>query len=660
MLFYKALKVRPQLPLSNPSSQPSPVLSDWRIERALESMSDAFLLLDHDWRIVYANREAARINSIAPEEIVGRTHWEQWPSSIGTEVEHRYRLAMATSEAQHFEHHYEPLDLWLEVHAYPTAEGLAIYFRDVTPRKQAEQALAAKAQEARRVERIYRAALSNTPDLVYVFGLDHRFIYANEALLTMWGRRWDEAIGKNCLELGYPDWHAAMHDREIEQVVLIRKSIRGQVPFTGTHGRRIYEYIFVPVIGEDGEVEAVAGTTRDVTEREMAEQAARAERATLAGLFQQAPAFIAVLRGPDHVFELVNPLYSELVGHRDVLGRSVREAIPEAETQGYLSLLDGVFKSGKPFVAHETPFDIVKNGKAERRYLNFVYQPMRTSEQEITGIIVLGVDVTSNQEAIEAKEWLAAIVESSDDAIVSKSLEGIIQSWNSGAERIFGYTAAEAIGKSITILIPEERLPEETEILSRLRAGQRIDHFQTVRQRKDGTKIEISLTVSPIRNAEGKVIGASKVARDITAQKLAEEALRNSEKLAAAGRLAASISHEINNPLEAVTNLLYLIAEGDLDPRGREYLRLADQELRRVSHMTTHTLRFHRQSTSASEVDLASLVDSVLVLHEGRIRNGRVKVERRYHRARPVYAFESELRQVIANLVSNAVDAMAM
>src|SRR5579875_278036 len=138
---------------------------------------------------------------------------------------------MVTGEAQHFEHHYtdEGLALWLEIHTYPSEAGLTVYFHDASSRRR-ERA------DSARVERAYKAALSNTPDLVYVFDLSHRFTYANEALLTMWGRTWDDSIGKTCLELGYPDWHAAMHDREIEQVVATKASIRGVVPFSGTQG----------------------------------------------------------------------------------------------------------------------------------------------------------------------------------------------------------------------------------------------------------------------------------------------------------------------------------------------------------------------------------------------------------------------------------------
>jgi PAS domain S-box-containing protein len=129
--------------------------------------------------------------------------------------------------------------------------------------------------ESERRRRLYETFLENTPDLAYVFGLDHRFTYANKELLGLWGRTWDEGIGKNCLELGYEPWHAEMHDREIDQIIATKQPVRGEVPFAGAYGRRIYEYILVPVLGPDGEVEAIAGTTRDVTERKQAEEGLR-------------------------------------------------------------------------------------------------------------------------------------------------------------------------------------------------------------------------------------------------------------------------------------------------------------------------------------------------------------------------------------------------
>jgi len=149
--------------------------------------------------------------------------------------------------------------------------------------------------------------------------------------------------------------------------------------------------------------------------------------------------------------------------------------------------------------------------------------PLHDAAGRLVGAVNMLVDLTGQLEAEQVARHLASIVESSDDAIVSKTLDGVITSWNRGAERLFGYTAEEAVGKPITIIFPQERHGEETEILDRIRRGDRVDHYETVRRRKDGSLVEISLTVSPVRNAQGRIAGASKIARDITERKLAEK-----------------------------------------------------------------------------------------------------------------------------------------
>ena len=153
------------------------------------------------------------------------------------------------------------------------------------------------------------------------------------------------------------------------------------------------------------------------------------------------------------------------------------------------------------------------------------------------------------RESEQRSRWLASIVESSDDAIVSKNLDGIITSWNAGAERVFGYSAGEAIGQPITLVIPEDRLSEEREILTRIRRGERIDHFETVRQRKNGSLIVVSLTVSPVKDASGKIVGASKTARDITLQK------KNQELITTLAREAEHRSKNILSNVQAIVNL---------------------------------------------------------------------------------------------------------
>jgi len=190
---------------------------------------------------------------------------------------------------------------------------------EIEQRKQAEARLAVQHQvelnreqarsyqilsfESENRKRFYETFLSHTPDLAYVFDLNHRFIYANTVLLKMWGKTWEEAIGKNCLELGYEPWHAEMHDREIEQVIATKQPVRGEVPFNGTFGRRIYDYIFVPVFGADGEVEVIAGTTRDVTERKEHEDRLQQLANDLAEANRRKTEFLATL-----AHELRNPL----------------------------------------------------------------------------------------------------------------------------------------------------------------------------------------------------------------------------------------------------------------------------------------------------------------------------------------------------------------
>jgi PAS domain S-box-containing protein len=156
--------------------------------------------------------------------------------------------------------------------------------------------------------------------------------------------------------------------------------------------------------------------------------------------------------------------------------------------------------------------------------------PMLDESGAPVGVVLVFRDVTERRRAEEIQARLAAIVESSEDAIVSKGLDGIIRTWNTGAERLFGHTSEEAVGRSITLIIPPERLDEEREILARLARGERIEHFETVRMAKDGRLLDISLTVSPVRDAEGRIIGASKVARDVTERKQADKALRASEQ----------------------------------------------------------------------------------------------------------------------------------
>ncbi len=263
------------------------------------------------------------------------------------------------------------------------------------------------------------------------------------------------------------------------------------------------------------------------------------------------------------------------------------------------------------------------------------------------------------QRAAEPESRLAAIVESSDDAIVSKNLSGIIQSWNAAASRLFGYAPEEIIGQSILVLIPPELHAEEAGIMAKLAAGQRIEHYETQRMHKNGQRLDLSLTISPVRDASGQVVGASKIARDISERKKTAEALRVGEQLASVGRMAATMAHEINNPLEAVVNLLYLAAsDPSLPEASRRYLWAADQELTRVAHITKQTLGFYRESTTPQVTRVSEIFDSLLLLYAAKIRNKKLQVEISVPDDMEITVVRGELRQVLANLLQNSIDAV--
>ena len=282
--------------------------------------------------------------------------------------------------------------------------------------------------------------------------------------------------------------------------------------------------------------------------------------------------------------------------------------------------------------------------------------------QDVTERKLADQVIRNNQERLQtaliASQRLAAIVDSSDDAIVSKDLNGIVTSWNACAERTFGYTAEEMIGTSITAIIPPELHDDERRILATIARGERIEHFETVRMKKSGERIEVSLTISPVKDEQGNVIGAAKIARDITQRKKTERALQLTEKLASVGRLAATVAHELNNPLEAITNFIFLAqTTEDLPPTAKEYLTLADRELERVSHIAQQTLGFYRDTSALTSVDVRASIDDVLRVFQSKLRYKSLQIDLDIQPGLKVEAHHGEVRQVFSNLISNAIDA---
>ncbi len=259
----------------------------------------------------------------------------------------------------------------------------------------------------------------------------------------------------------------------------------------------------------------------------------------------------------------------------------------------------------------------------------------------------------------QAGDRLAAIVASSDDAIVSKDLTGKILTWNRGAERIFGYTAEEAIGQSITVIIPTERLSEETEVLRRICAGDSVEHFETVRRRKDGRLIDISLTVSPIVSASGRIVGASKIARDITEQKRLQREAAEANRLK--DEFLATLSHELRTPLNAVLGYAMLLDGGNLPPdqhtRAAAAIRRNAQALARLVDDLLDTSRIvtGKMRLQLGPCDVAGLVRESIEMVRQAIEVKRLRLDVSIDGPAPLEADCDRLRQVLWNLLTNAV-----
>ncbi len=352
-----------------------------------------------------------------------------------------------------------------------------------------------------------------------------------------------------------------------------------------------------------------------------------------------------------------NEAAERVFGYRadEIVGQSILRLFPpelQHEEEEILSKL----RAGQRIEHYETT-RLKSNG--ERISVSVTISPIRDETGKVIAASKIARDISDRRQNDELHFRLAAIVDSADDAIISKDLNGIVRSWNAGACRMFGYTAEEMIGQSILKIVPDELRYEEDEILRKLRSGERIDHYETVRQKKNNETIEVSVTISPIRDSSGKVIGASKIARDISDRKRVEGLLIQSEKLAATGRMAAAVAHEINNPLESLVNLIFLARQDSaVDSKTYRYLLTAEEELERVSHLARQTLGYYRDTGSPAKVYVHSLIENVLTVYNAKFVSAGISVDTQFNDLQKVVVSRGEMIQVFSNIIANAVDAM--
>ncbi len=369
------------------------------------------------------------------------------------------------------------------------------------------------------------------------------------------------------------------------------------------------------------------------------------------------------MSGTDKLCTYFNKSWLDFVGRtlEQECGNGWAENVHPDDFERCLQIYVSSFDARQPFEMHYR----LRHHSGQFRWILDHGVPRYAPDGSFEGYLGGCLDIHEQKEAAEkikaaflVSQRLAAIVEYSNDAIVSKDLNGVVTSWNPGAARIFGYTPEEMIGHSIRKVIPPELQADEDRILACIGRGERIDHFQTVRLTKSGKRIDVSLTISPVKDDTGRIVGAAKIARDITEQKKAEHVLRTTERLASVGKLAATVAHEINNPLEAVTNLVYLAKDRAVRDDVRQFLADAERELDRVSHITKQTLGFYRDTRTPSVVRISELLNPLIAVFESRCRNKGVEVRAEVLDDPQVYAVAGEIRQLIANLLSNSIDAV--
>ncbi len=320
---------------------------------------------------------------------------------------------------------------------------------------------------------------------------------------------------------------------------------------------------------------------------------------------------------------------------------------------------------------YEVEFRIVLPD-ATTKYIHTVGHPVLNASGDLVEFVGSSTDITERKRAQQATSLLAAIVESSHDAIVSKSLNGVITSWNKGAERMFGYAAEEAVGQNITMIIPPGRRDEERTIIEQLMRGERVDHFETVRMRKDGSLLDVSLTISPMKDASGRVVGASKLARDITERKRAEEALRQAQtdlahasRLTTMGELTASLAHEVKQPIAAAvtdanTCVRWIMRDEPDLKEAREAAWRIVKDAKRASEIINRVRLLFKKGTPQRElVDVNEVAREMLVLLGDEASRHSISVRTELAEDLPhVIGDRVQLQQVLMNLIMNGVDAM--
>jgi PAS domain S-box-containing protein len=543
------------------------------------------------------------------------------------------------------------------------------------------------------------AILKSSLDAIVSMDGSGLIVEFNPAAEMMFGRRAAEVIGRPLSQVIIPERLRPAHEQGLAHY---RATGEGRVL-----GRRIE----MPALRADGtefpvelsinrvpgiEPPLFSGFIRDISERKLAVE----QRSMFAAIIESSDDAI-LSKDLNGIITSWNPGAERLFGYTaaEAVGQPVLMLVPRDRFNEEPAILERI-RRGERVDHYET---IRRRKDGTLLDVSLTISPIVDSEGKIIGASKIARNISERAQADETRSRLAAIVESSDDAILSKNLNGIITSWNAGAQRIFGYTAEETVGQPVTMLMPPERFNEEPGILERIRRGDRVDHYETIRRRKDGTLFDVSLTISPIADSQGKIIGASKIARDITEHKRAQQALReahellesrasqlekmieertaelrksNEELVASLARqdkltadlretvqqletFSYSIVHDMRAPLRSMRSFAsFLESEyrDKLDATGRSYLQRIMGSAIRMDALITDVLTYSRITsgeTPLTPVNLDELVTEI-VENYPQFQESAAAIHIK-HPLPPVCGNPALLTQIISNLLGNAL-----
>jgi PAS domain S-box-containing protein len=534
--------------------------------------------------------------------------------------------------------------------------------------------------------RLFHALLETLPAAAYTCDADGLITYFNEHAVAVWGRapKLNDAHDRFCgsFKLYSTDGSPIAHDE-----CWMALALKTGTQFNGQEilierpgGDRLTVLAHAnPIHDATGRLLGAVNVLVDISDRKRAEDhlkqrsaAVAASEARFRALVEAAASVVWTARADGSVEEM--PRWRALTGQSEEEHRGFGwlDAIHPDDRERTRMLWQSGVETGRSIDTECR----VRQQDGSYRWYNARAVAVLNDDRTVREWVGVWVDIDERNRAREERARLAAIVESSDDAIVGKTLDGIITSWNRAAEAMFGYTGAETLGRHISLIIPPERRAEEDEVLARLRRGEKVDHFETERQAKDGRRLNISLTVSPIRDANGRVIGASKVARDITERRLADEALRQAkadaeeaQRMAEAANRAkseflASMSHELRTPLNAILGYAELVQLGIHGP-VTEGQRGAMERLRRSAEhllaLVNDVLGFAKLEAGVVQYNIAPVpVDALLSSLETLIapQVGARALRYCYERCDPsikVQADADKMRQIVINLLANAI-----